>query len=76
MKGLKVAGGLESAMLNVEGNIKKATTSASELTRQLQEVRDSARDISKITPFTQTEVVTPLLNRLFSKLKPLNQWLS
>ncbi|MBA8735345.1 phage tail tape measure protein [Chromobacterium violaceum] len=57
LKGLNVAGGLESAMLNVEGNIKKATTSASELTRQLQEVRDSARDISKITPFTQTEVV-------------------
>ncbi|MCD4483746.1 phage tail tape measure protein [Chromobacterium vaccinii] len=57
LKGLNVAGGLESAMLNVEGNIKKATTSASELTRQLQEVRDSARDISKITPFTQTGVV-------------------
>lgn len=57
MKGLSAAGGMQSAMLDVEGNIKKVTSTAGELEKQLKAVRDTAIDVSKSMPFSAKEVV-------------------
>lgn len=57
MNGLKQAGGMETAMNDVASNIKKSTTSAAELATQLKDVKKTAIDVAKVTPFKAQEIV-------------------
>lgn len=55
--GIQAAADLEEAMRDVEGSIATTTSKASDLAKQLKEVRDTGRDVSKVMPYSATEVV-------------------
>ena len=55
--GINGAVELEKAMLGVKANIMSGVGSAAELTKQLQEVRATARDLSKQTIFSDADMV-------------------
>jgi TP901 family phage tail tape measure protein len=55
--GVTAAGNLEEAMLNVKGSIAQVGDNADDLAKKLQRVRDTGREVSKVMPFSATEVV-------------------
>lgn len=55
--GIKAAADLEEAMLNVKGNIAQVNDKADDLATKLKQVRDTGREVSKVMPYSATEVV-------------------
>ncbi len=60
---------LEKAMLGVKANIMSGVGSAQELTQQLNEVRKTARDLSNVTMFSDTQNVEMVNQLLKSGVK-------
>lgn len=57
MNGVRQAATMETALNDVASNIKKSTTSAAELNAQMREVKQTAIDVAKVTPFAATDIV-------------------
>lgn len=55
--GIKAAADLEEAMNNVKGNIAQIGDKTEDLAAKLKQVRDTGREVSKVMPFSATEVV-------------------
>lgn len=72
LHGIKVASGMQDEMLKVEANIKKTTTSAGDLAKQLREVRDTASSVSKDMPYSAKEIVQ-ISNSLLKAGVPMEQ---
>lgn len=55
--GVEAAADLEEAMNRVKGNIAQVGDKASDLAAKLKQVRDTARDVSKVMPYSAKDVV-------------------